>query len=120
MGRPQPSRRWSPRATFEAARNRQESSEQAGRGLGAGGSYEACAEGGVAARRRGGRAGELLNKRNVKGKKHARNKRKLPAWSGSVKQLLAKASGRRVKGRPGRAVEGLVCLVTAAGLDPCV
>lgn len=86
---------------------------------GMGGSFEACTKrGGAEARWRGGRrAKEFLNKRNVTGKGHGRNKRKLPARSESEKQLLAKVSGRKVKGRQGRAVEGLVCLGTAAGLD---
>lgn len=35
--------------------------------------------------------------------------------SGSAKQLLAKVSGRKVKGGQGRAVEGLVSLATEAG-----
>lgn len=93
LGAPAAQQKTVSQRNIQAAGNRQESSEQAGRGLAwgesplprAGGRFEACTEGGAAARRRGGRARELLNKRNVKGKKHARNKRKLPAWSGSVK-----------------------------------
>lgn len=68
--------------------------------------------------RRGAR--DFLDKRNVMGKWHGRNRRKLPARSESVKQLLAKVSGRKVKGGQGKAMEGLVCLGTAAGLDPYI
>lgn len=128
FGHPQPSRRRSSRATHRAAGNRQESSEQVGRGLGwgggpplpgVGGGFEASTETGGAAGWRGRRrAREFLNKRNVTGKKHGRNKRKFPTRSNSAKQLLRKVSGRRVKGGQGRAVEGLIRSVTAAGLDP--